>query len=406
MNNMRRYNVLWLLVLGALAAGIRSHARRISPASRRGVHAGRRSDSPVVLSSTPRRRRKSLVAQLTRRKIIALAQSRSINPTASTGGLLGGLDSGTTPPVLKDALVGVAPGQRVRSFGSLRDRHPEGDRRDDPVNTNMNASCSRLAGHTSGCERMSIDVSGLVEAEAILQAFPKSRLEPDPCDLPGASPVSARPGDRWKTTCRRRKGRPPLTAGFRRHAGPLRPGSTPCVSRPDGSRARSVSPGLRCGPCQLPAATLRMEEALGVAYLHKVRNGERRLSRAGRDLLVPIAAGRPYARTGDSERAIEHFLRYLQRQPDDLEVRWLLNLAYMTLGRYPDEVPPAYLIPPRHSRPRRRRAFPRRGAASRPERRRDGGRRHRGRLRRHRALRRRHVQLRQLRPDALFPQQR
>ena len=27
-------------------------------------------------------------------------------------------------------------------------------------------------------------------------------------------------------------------------------------------------------------------------------------------------------------------------------MRWLLNLAYMTLGGYPDKVPPAYLIPP------------------------------------------------------------
>src|SRR5204863_2439783 len=53
-----------------------------------------------------------------------------------------------------------------------------------------------------------------------------------------------------------------------------------------------------------------------------------------------------YAKTADSERAIAHFLSFLKQKPDDLEVRWLLNLAYATIGRYPDKVPPAYLISP------------------------------------------------------------
>src|SRR4029077_5315769 len=59
-----------------------------------------------------------------------------------------------------------------------------------------------------------------------------------------------------------------------------------------------------------------------------------------------VRPGQSYARTGDSERAIEHFLNFLKQKPDDLEVRWLLNLAYMTTGRYPRGVPAAYLIPP------------------------------------------------------------
>src|SRR5712691_7832667 len=42
---------------------------------------------------------------------IALAQAESIDPTAGAGGLLGKITRSTLPPVLKDALVGVAPGQ-------------------------------------------------------------------------------------------------------------------------------------------------------------------------------------------------------------------------------------------------------------------------------------------------------
>ncbi len=36
------------------------------------------------------------------------------------------------------------------------------------------------------------------------------------------------------------------------------------------------------------------------------------------------------------QRAIQHFTTYLTRTPDELEVRWLLNLAYMITGAYPD----------------------------------------------------------------------
>ena len=46
------------------------------------------------------------------------------------------------------------------------------------------------------------------------------------------------------------------------------------------------------------------------------------------------------------EKAIEYLLKYLQRKPDALDVRWMLNLAYMTLGKYPAGVPPQYLTPP------------------------------------------------------------
>ena len=56
-----------------------------------------------------------------------------------------------------------------------------------------------------------------------------------------------------------------------------------------------------------------------------------------------------YKRKDDSKQAIEYFQVYLEGTPDDLEVRWLLNLAYMTLGEYPVGVPSAYLIPVRTS---------------------------------------------------------
>lgn len=45
-----------------------------------------------------------------------------------------------------------------------------------------------------------------------------------------------------------------------------------------------------------------------------------------------------------SARAIEIYEDLLKEDPGDLESRWLLNIAYMTIGRYPDHVPQAFLI--------------------------------------------------------------
>jgi hypothetical protein len=47
-----------------------------------------------------------------------------------------------------------------------------------------------------------------------------------------------------------------------------------------------------------------------------------------------------------SRAAIAALTDILSRRPDDLSARWLLNVAYMTLGEYPDQVPSAWLIPP------------------------------------------------------------
>jgi len=46
------------------------------------------------------------------------------------------------------------------------------------------------------------------------------------------------------------------------------------------------------------------------------------------------------------EGALRELTTALEKDPSDLKSRWLLNIAYMTLGRYPAEVPAKWLIPP------------------------------------------------------------
>ncbi len=60
--------------------------------------------------------------------------------------------------------------------------------------------------------------------------------------------------------------------------------------------------------------------------------------------ILPIAPTAVHLNPRGSRMAIGHFTDYLRHFPDDLEVRWLLNLAHMTLGEYPDKVDPRYLV--------------------------------------------------------------
>src|SRR2546422_9043506 len=66
---------------------------------------------------------------------------------------------------------------------------------------------------------------------------------------------------------------------------------------------------------------------------------------AGR-CLFPMRPDLQYRKTSNAERAAQHFLRYLEQKPDDLEVKWLLNIACMNTGRYPSRVPKQHLIAP------------------------------------------------------------
>ena len=53
--------------------------------------------------------------------------------------------------------------------------------------------------------------------------------------------------------------------------------------------------------------------------------------------ILPIAPAAVHTNPTGSRLAIRHFTEYLEQFPDDLEVRWLLNLAHMTLGEYPEQ---------------------------------------------------------------------
>jgi tetratricopeptide (TPR) repeat protein len=94
-----------------------------------------------------------------------------------------------------------------------------------------------------------------------------------------------------------------------------------------------------------PQVALVLEEALGIAYLHKSEMDNDVYKNPGDRCLFPMPRGMRYAQPAASEAAIAHFLKYLEQKPDELDVKWLLNIASMTVGGYPDSVPAKFRIP-------------------------------------------------------------
>ena len=86
----------------------------------------------------------------------------------------------------------------------------------------------------------------------------------------------------------------------------------------------------------------------GVSGLRRGENENCILCRGESSCILPISLAAVHTNPDGSRLAIHHFTEYLARFPDDLEVRWLLNLAHMTLGEYPDRVDPRYLISIEH----------------------------------------------------------
>jgi hypothetical protein len=84
---------------------------------------------------------------------------------------------------------------------------------------------------------------------------------------------------------------------------------------------------------------------LAIAYL---RLGERTnciSNHASESCILPVKGLGIHQDTTGSRRAIYIYNKLLTKDPDDLESKWLLNLAYMTLGEYPKYVPAEFLIP-------------------------------------------------------------
>jgi tetratricopeptide (TPR) repeat protein len=96
---------------------------------------------------------------------------------------------------------------------------------------------------------------------------------------------------------------------------------------------------------RLRDALAPLEAMIGVAHLRRGELENCVDNHQAMSCIFPIREQGRHQRTSGSERAMEFFQKHLARQPDNLEIRWLLNLAAMTLGRYPDGVAERWRMP-------------------------------------------------------------
>jgi len=280
----------------------------------------------------------------------ALAREVSIDPTASDGGYMGSLEPSTLRSELRDALQGLSVGQltgvvRVSSgYAVLKVVSPA------DTDAIQNTSPARILPSTAtGTIRYAPNVGGKGEADLAFRQFAKpegwsqdlhamckirqdslaSVIDVITKSLDPANPEGVMHGR-------------PIDVVQMRYA-------LANVYSYQGEMDKAVDQWLdayRLASSDLTGAMPELEEVLGIAYLHKSEMDNDVYRQPGERCIFPPRLNKSYAKPAASEKAIEYLQKYLQRNPGALDIKWLLNLAYMTLGKYPAGVPAQYLIAP------------------------------------------------------------
>lgn len=96
---------------------------------------------------------------------------------------------------------------------------------------------------------------------------------------------------------------------------------------------------------------------LAISYLRLGEQSNCCSAYGPKSCLLPIEGSGVHQDQTGSRAAIREYLEILESNPGDLTARWLLNVAYMTVGEHPEKVPARWLIPPEMFAPAG--AFPR-----------------------------------------------
>lgn len=87
---------------------------------------------------------------------------------------------------------------------------------------------------------------------------------------------------------------------------------------------------------------------MGITYFRIAEQKNCLLNHTDDSCILPLSANAIHQDTFGSVNAIQIFESLLAEFPEDSRAKYLLNLAYMTLGKYPESVPKEYLIDPKH----------------------------------------------------------
>lgn len=83
---------------------------------------------------------------------------------------------------------------------------------------------------------------------------------------------------------------------------------------------------------------------MAIAYMRLGERSNCMLNHNGSSCVFPIKNQGVHKLQTGSRKAIEIYETILKNHPEDLESKWLLNIAFMTLGEYPKNVPKEFLL--------------------------------------------------------------
>ena len=330
---MRLRTLVWTLFL-ITAAGANMCAQTAGSQSKREVML------QIIIVSTQPEAQDILDRLHKGEDFAALAKARSIDSTAAAGGSTGRIDPARLSPELRAAVAGLEPDQvsepikTTLGFAIVKmlESTPGSPR---------TASGGTAATDATGSVKYSLTVSGQNEAQMPLREMSEEpSFDPTPkavCQI--MSSYSQK--DALERFLAQHKDNSLNVMDAHRSLGEI----NVYIGNMD-TAIEQYKQAQEIAQLQSPDAVQQLNEVLGIAYLHKSEMENDIYRNPGNRCLLPMLQTSRYSKPDDSRRAIEYFLKYLSFKPDDLEVRWLVNLAYMTVGEYPDGVPKQLLIPP------------------------------------------------------------
>jgi hypothetical protein len=99
----------------------------------------------------------------------------------------------------------------------------------------------------------------------------------------------------------------------------------------------------------MPAAGVQqLGKDLAISYMRLGEQQNCATMHGQRACLFPLRASAVHHLPRGAEGAMRELTALLDKDPNDTQSQWLLKVAYMQLGRYPQDVPPRWLIPASH----------------------------------------------------------
>jgi FG-GAP-like repeat/PPIC-type PPIASE domain/ASPIC and UnbV len=302
----------------------------------------------IIVTKTAEQAHETLKALRAGMDFGVIAKENSIDSTAVEGGYMGRMNPEALRVELRDGLRGVKPGSlsdvvRMPSGFAILTVFVKAPDRPDLDKTRYAAM------HAAHAVRQSIVVSGNGEAKTVFEQYAKpqgwERSLSAPCEIRRKSMQEAIHSMEQL-----------LTEAAAQPAGEVPPrdlidgySALAALRAYRGDMKESIDAwqsAYKVAQTSFPGSVPYLQETLGVSYLHLTEMENDAYRNSGSiDIFPPMDKHEHFEKQENAKLAVQYFQSYLDQKPDDLEVKWLLNLAYVSLGQYPAGVPGKYLVP-------------------------------------------------------------